>query len=113
MLSTDLGLKYFAALKGDAANKVIISGHAAKGTAGAGVLDEQYRAENGVKAAGEKIVFKVHMDDDDIVKMCEMTGAKKAVLFHSDAPMTKNVKARLAEMGAEGLTIQYPQKAEA
>ena len=113
MLSTDLGLKYFAALKGDAANKVIISGHAAKGTAGAGVLDDEYRAANGVKAAGEKIVFKVHMDDDDIVSMCELTGAKKAVLFHSDAPMTQNVKARLAEMGAEGLTIQYPCRADA
>ena len=113
MLSTDLGLKYFAALKGEAGNKVIISGHAAKGTAGAGVLDESYRAANDVKAAGEKIVFKVHMDDDDIVKMCEKTGAKKAVLFHSDAPMTQNVKARLAEIGAEGLTIQYPQRADA
>lgn len=113
MLSTELGLWYFAALKGDAANKVIISGHAAKGTAGAGVLDDAYRAANGVKAEGEKIVFKVHMDDDDIVSMCEMTGAKKAVLFHSDAPMTQNVKERLAAIGCEGLTIQYPQKAEA
>ena len=113
MLSTELGLWYFAALKGDAANKVIISGHAAKGTAGAGVLDEAYRAANDVKAEGEKIVFKVHMDDDDIVTMCEMTGAKKAVLFHSDAPMTQNVKERLAAIGSEGLTIQYPQKAEA
>lgn len=113
MLSTELGLWYFAALKGDAANKVIISGHAAKGTAGAGVLDDGYRAANGVKAEGEKIVFKVHMDDDDIVNMCEMTGAKKAVLFHSDAPMTQNVKERLAAIGCEGLTIQYPQKAEA
>ena len=113
MLSTELGLQYFAALKGDAANKVIISGHAAKGTAGAGVLDESYRAANGVKAAGEKIVFKVHMDDDDIIEMCSLTGAKKAVLFHSDAPMTQNVKARLAEIGSEGLTIQYPQKAYA
>lgn len=112
MLSTELGLKYFEQLKGDAANKVIISGHAAKGTAGAGVLDEEYRKANGVLAAGEKIVFKVHMDDDDIVDMCHLTGAKKAVLFHSDEPMTRNVKARLAENGAEGLTIEYPQKAE-
>ena len=112
MLSTELGIMYFERLKGDAANKVIISGHAAKGTAGAGVLDEAYRREHGVCAAGEKIVFKVHMDDDDIVAMCEMTGAKKAVLFHSDEIMTRNVKERLAQMGVEGLTIAYPQKAE-
>lgn len=112
MLSTELGLMYFAALKGDAANKVIISGHAAKGTAGAGVLDDAYRAANGVLASGEKIVFKVHMDDDDIVEMCRLTGAKQAVLFHSDAVNTAAVKARLAEQGVAGLTIQYPEKAE-
>ena len=112
MLSTELGLQYFAALKGDSANKVIISGHAAKGTAGAGALDESYRAAHGVKAAGEKIVFKVHMDDDDIVEMCMLTGAKQAVLFHSDAVNTVNVKARLSDAGVKGLTIQYPEKAE-
>lgn len=112
MLSTELGLKYFAALKGDAANKVVISGHAAKGTAGAGVLDEEYRKANGVLAAGEKIVFKVHMDDDDIREMCALTGAKQAVLFHSDAPATANVKAMLAQDGREGLTIQYPERAD-
>lgn len=112
MLSTELGLMYFAALKADSANKVIISGHAAKGTAGAGVLDEAYRAANGVKAAGEKIVFKVHMDDDDIVQMCRLTDAKQAVLFHSDAVNTEAVKARLAENGTAGLTIEYPERAD-
>lgn len=40
MLSIELGLWYFAALKDAAANKVIISSHAAKGTASAGVLDD-------------------------------------------------------------------------
>jgi len=112
MLSTELGLQYFAALKGDAANKIIISGHAAKGTAGAGALDDAYRSANGVNAAGEKIVFKVHMDDDDIVEMCRLTGARQAVLFHSDAVNTVSVKARLAEQGVSGLTIQYPEKAD-
>ena len=67
---------------------------------------------NGVLAAGEKIVFKVHMDDDDIREMCALTGAKQAVLFHSDAPATVNVKAMLAQDGREGLTIQYPERAD-
>ena len=111
MLSTDLGLQYFAKLKGDIANKVIISGHAAKGTAGAGVLDAEYREKNEVFAVGEKIVFKVHMDDDDIRSMCQKTGAKQAVLFHSDEVLTQNIKARLEEDGVKGLTIQYPEKA--
>lgn len=112
MLSTELGLKYFAELKGDAANKIIISGHAAKGTAGAGALDPEYRSANGVLASAEKIVFKVHMDDDDIREMCRITGAKQAVLFHSDEVLTHNVKALLKEDGVQGLTIQYPERAD-
>jgi len=112
MLSTELGLKYFAELKGDAANKIIISGHAAKGTAGAGALDPEYRSVNGVLASAEKIVFKVHMDDDDIREMCRITGAKQAVLFHSDEVLTRNVKALLKEDGVQGLTIQYPERAD-
>lgn len=112
MLSTELGLKYFAELKGDAANKIIISGHAAKGTAGAGALDPEYRSANGVLASAEKIVFKVHMDDDDIREMCRITGAKQAVLFHSDEVLTRNVKALLKEDGVQGLTIQYPERAD-
>lgn len=111
MLSTELGIKYFEKLKGDVANKVIISGHAAKGTAGAGVLDADYRKENGVLAVGEKIVFKVHMDDEDIRSMCQITGAKKAVLFHSDEVLTHKIKALLQEDGVQGLTLQYPEKA--
>ena len=110
MLSTELGLMYFEKLKGDVANKVIISGHAAKGTAGAGVLDEEYRKANGVFAKGEKIVFKVHMDDEDIRAMCQITGTKKAVLFHSDEEATHKIKAMLEEDGVQGLTLQYPEK---
>ena len=111
MLSTELGLMYFEKLKGDEANKVIISGHAAKGTAGAGVLDEEYRKANGVFASGEKIVFKVHMDDEDIRSMCKITGTKNAVLFHSDEVATHKIKAMLEEDGVQGLTLQYPEKA--
>ncbi len=112
MISTDLGLQYFQALKGDAANKVIISGHAATGTAGAGVLQETYPKENGIRAVGEKVVFKVHMDDEDIRSMCNACGLKNVVLFHSDAPMTENVKSLLKSDGIQAVTLEYPEKVE-
>jgi len=41
-----------------------------------------------------------------------LTGARQAALFHSDAVNTVSVKARLAEQGVSGLTIQYPEKAD-
>ena len=72
---------------------------------------KEYRKANGVLAKGEKIVFKVHMDDEDIRSMCRITGTKKAVLFHSDEVATYKIKAMLAEDGVEGLTLQYPEKA--
>ena len=65
---------------------------------------------HGVFAKGEKIVFKVHMDDEDIRAMCQITGTKKAVLFHSDEEATHKIKAMLEEDGVQGLTLQYPEK---
>ena len=110
MITTDLSVKYLEALKGDAANKVIITGHAAQGTPGAGVLDEAYRAANGVQAAGEKIVFKVHMDDDDIHFLCKHTGAKQAILFHSNPEFHEAIKPRMAQEGVLITTLRYPEK---
>ena len=110
MITTDLSVKYLEALKGDEANKVIITGHAAQGTPGAGVLDEAYRAANGVKAAGEKIVFKVHMDDDDIHFLCKHTGAKQAILFHSNPEFHEAIKPRMAKEGVLVTTLRYPEK---
>ena len=110
MITTDLSQQYLEALKGDAANKVIITGHAAQGTPGAGVLDDAYRAANGVNAAGEKIVFKVHMDDDDIHFLCRHTGAKQAILFHSNPEFHEAIKPRMAQEGVLITTLRYPEK---
>jgi len=110
MITTDLSVTYLDALKGDAANKVIITGHAAQGTPGAGVLDEAYRTANGVKAAGEKIVFKVHMDDDDIFFLCKHTGARQAILFHSNPEFHEAIKPRMAQEGVLITTLRYPEK---
>lgn len=112
MMTTETALQYFANVKNDAKSKVIITGHAAKGTAGYSVLDATCREEQGILCGGEKVVFKVHMDDDDICALCAATGTKSAVLFHSDEINTRKVKARLTEMGVAGLTLQYPEKVE-
>lgn len=112
MISTDISAAYLEAVKGDGKNKVIITGHAAAGTPGAGVLEDAYRREHGILAAAEKIVFKVHLDDEDIRTVAEKTGAKKLILFHSDAPNTKNIKEVLTAKGIETVTLQYPDMIE-
>jgi len=112
MITTEVGLEYFHHIKGNSCNKIIISGHAAKGTAGAGVLDEVYRKAHNILAEGEKIIFKVHMDDEDIHALSNSIKAKQVVLFHSNAELTQSVKQRLKDEGITAVTLQYPERIE-
>lgn len=112
MLTTDISASYLDALKGDEKNLIIITGHAAAGTPGAGILDESYRNEHKILASGEKIIFKVHLDDKDICDLAEKTGVKDILLFHSDAIHTKHIKYLLQKNGINAETIQYPRMLE-
>ncbi len=110
MITTPLSLAYLEALKQKPENKIIITGHAAQGTAGAGILyDEAWRKKHGVKAESGRIVIKVHLDDDDIFTLCRKSEVKKLILFHSDASCTEKIKARLKEDGREAKTLVWPE----
>lgn len=112
MITTDIGIEYYQGLKGNENNRILITGHAAKGTIGAGVLEEDYCLEHGVKSNNEKIIFKVHLDDDDIYYLCKHTNVKKVVLFHSDAINNENIQVRLLKENIEVKTLLYPEKWE-
>lgn len=112
MLTTADSLAYLEALKGSSHNRIIITGHAARGTAGAGVLDEEYRRKHEILAAGEKIIFKVHLDDEDILFLAEHVRAKQLMLFHCGQECTEQVKRRLEAMGRRGVTGRKPEKVE-
>ena len=112
MITTDISVSYLDALKGDEKNLIIITGHAAAGTPGAGILDDSYRSEHKILASGEKIIFKVHLDDNDICNLAEETGAKDIILFHSDAVHTKHIKSILQQRGINAETLQYPSMLE-
>lgn len=66
----------------------------------------------GVSSKGEKIIFKVHLDDNDICNLAEETGAKDIILFHSDAVHTKHIKSILQQRGINAETLQYPSMLE-
>ncbi len=108
MLTTPDSLAYLEALKGSTDNRIIITGHAAQGTAGEGILNEDYRREHGVRAKAEKIIFKVHLDDEDILFLADWVNAGKLMLFHSDQECTSTVKGRLSERGRPAVTGVYP-----
>ena len=105
MLTAAQGKYYFENLKTDSKNKVIITGHAAKGTIGAGIFDEDYCKDNSINLQKEKIVFKVHLDDEDVVVYNNHLQAETIVLFHSPKANTANAVANLAKSGAKAMCI--------
>jgi len=112
MLTLPVSLEYYESLKGNASNKIIITGHAAMGTVGYGVLDDEYRNQHGVEAAGEKIVFKVHLDDDDVIFLAKKIKTKSMILFHSGQECTASVVHRLKELDVRAVTLRYPERME-
>lgn len=110
MLTTDVAQVYYEALKGSEKNMILITGHAAKGTIAAGVLDDEYRNTHGVKAKADKIIFKVHLDDDDIDYLATTIDAKKIVLFHANPEFNVSITERLERKGINAVSLRYPEK---
>ena len=108
MITTDVSAEYYEAVKGSSKNMILITGHAATGTIAAGVLNDVFRAENGVEAKADKIIFKVHLDDEDIEYMAEATGAKTLVLFHANPEHNVRITERLEKKNIVVTTLQYP-----
>ena len=95
MLTAAQGKYYFENLKKDEKNKVIITGHTAKGTVGAEIFSEDYIKKNLVKLQRERIIFKVHFDDMDVIEYNCYLQAKTIILFHSEKEKTKNIISKL------------------
>ena len=105
MLTAVQGKYYFERLKSDSRNKVIITGHAAKGTIGAEIFNEEYCKNNSVNLQKDHIIFKVHLDDADVVLFNQYLQAKTIVLFHSTKERTVNVIENLSKEGANAMCL--------
>lgn len=109
MLTAPDGLVYFNALKADGNSLVIITGHAAAGTVGAGLFDEEYRRKNDVSVRAEKIICKVHLDEQDALSLQERLGFKKVILFHAIKEKNKSLLESFKERNIEALASSLPQ----
>lgn len=109
MLTAPDGLVYYNALKADGNNLIIITGHAAAGTVGAGLFDEEYRRQNDVLVRAEKIICKVHLDEQDALSLQEWLGFKKVILFHAIKEKNKSLLERFKERNIEALASSLPQ----
>lgn len=105
MLTAVQGKYYFERLKEDERNKVIITGHAAKGTIGAEIFNEDYARNNSVKLQKGHVIFKVHFDDEDVVEFNKYLNAKTIILFHSNKDKTVNVISSLNDTGVNAMCL--------
>ena len=105
MLTAVQGKYYFERLKEDERNKVIITGHAAKGTIGAEIFNEDYAKNNSVNLQKDHIIFKVHFDDVDVIEFNKHLEAKTIVLFHSNKDKTVNVISNLKDNGVNAMCL--------
>lgn len=112
MITTDVSMTYYEVVKSSIKNLILITGHAATGTIGAGVLDDDFRKQNNVLAKADKIIFKVHLDDDDIYQLTTHINAKQVVLFHADAIKNQDIIERLDKEGVHVTSLLYPNKIE-
>jgi hypothetical protein len=105
MLTAVQGKYYFERLKEDERNKVIITGHAAKGTIGAEIFNEDYAKNNSVKLQKDHVIFKVHFDDVDVIEFNKYLNAETIILFHSNKDKTVNVISNLKDIGVNAMCL--------
>lgn len=101
MLTADEGQYYYRLLQNDSRNKIIFTGHTASGTLGDLLMDDQYCAANAVKIQRQKIVFKVHLDDDDVMMLQNHLHAKQIILFHAPQENMQLIIERLQAKGVK------------
>jgi len=112
MITTDVSMIYYQSIKSSSKNLILVTGHAATGTIAAGILDDTYRKENGVETKADKIIFKVHLDDDDIYTLSKQTNLSQVVLFHADSYKNEDISKRLKLENIECCSLVYPNKIE-
>lgn len=112
MMSNPVAAAYFEALKGQAQNCVLITGHTAESTLGSRIFDPSFCAENGVAAAAQRLTIKVHLDTEDVLRLNRTVRAKKILLFHAPADRASGLIRQLAALGAEACCSLKPRSLE-
>ena len=100
MMSSPVAAEYFEALKQDAKNCIVITGHTAESTLGNRIFDPDYRAQAGVAARAERLTIKVHLDTRDVIQLNRTVQAQKILLFHAPGD---NATGLIAELKGQGV----------
>lgn len=112
MMSGPAAAAYFEALKGDARNCILITGHTARSTLGSRIFDPAFRAQAGLAARAERLTIKVHLDDQDVIALNRSVRAKKILLFHAPLENTRELTGKLRNLGVDARCGLEPRALE-
>lgn len=112
MMSGPVAAAYFEALKGDARNCILITGHTARSALGSRIFDPAFRAQAGLAARAERLTIKVHLDDQDVIALNRSVRAKKILLFHAPLENTRELTGKLRNLGVDARCGLEPRALE-
>lgn len=112
MMSSPAAAAYFEALKGEARNCILITGHTARSALGSRIFDPAFRAQAGVAARAQRLTIKVHLDDRDVIALNRSVRAKKILLFHAPLENTRELTGKLQNLGVDALCGLEPRALE-
>lgn len=112
MMSGPVAAAYFEALKGDARNCILITGHTARSALGSRIFDPAFRAQAGLAARAERLTIKVHLDDQDVIALNRSVRAKKILLFHAPLESTRELTGKLRNLGVDARCGLEPRALE-
>ena len=112
MMSGPAAAAYFEALKGDARNCILITGHTTRSALGSRIFDPAFRAQAGLAARAERLTIKVHLDDQDVIALNRSVRAKKILLFHAPLESTRELTGKLRNLGVDARCGLEPRALE-
>ena len=112
MMSGPVAAAYFEALKGDARNCILITGHTARSALGSRIFEPAFRAQAGLAARAERLTIKVHLDDQDVIALNRSVRAKKILLFHAPLENTRELTGKLRNLGVDARCGLEPRALE-
>ena len=112
MMSGPAAAAYFEALKGDARNCILITGHTARSALGSRIFEPAFRAQAGLAARAERLTIKVHLDDQDVIALNRSVRAKKILLFHAPLESTRELTGKLRNLGVDARCGLEPRALE-
>ena len=112
MLTTKDAVTCLSALKGDACNLALLTGHAAQGTPAAELLTTKGRAALGALMEAEKLTVKVHPDEEDALRFLASIQPDKALFFHAEKENCVSLLTKAATLSVQAKCALFPDGIE-